>query len=104
MQNTKAVRILITIPQALKQYLDALRHLESVTVSGYIQHLLREDRQARMETGWRLKDGWDNPAAKRYRARTHPPVQAGVNRVVEELILKAAQRIERKKAVLKAVR
>jgi hypothetical protein len=65
MRKAKTVRILISLPLPLKEYLEDLRRLEHVTVSGYIQQQLRADRQARMENGWRPSMGWayrDTPA------------------------------------------
>jgi hypothetical protein len=65
MTRSSTVRILITLPPALKQYLADLKRLEHRSASGHIQYLLQQDRRCRVEDGWRPKDGWayhDSPA------------------------------------------
>ena len=57
MRKPPAVKILISLPPTLRDFLEALK-AEGYTASGYMAHLLREDRRARLESGWVPGLGW----------------------------------------------
>lgn len=57
MTTQPVVKILISLPPALRDFLEALK-AEGYTASGYVCHQLREDRRARLESGWVPGRGW----------------------------------------------
>lgn len=97
MKNSSMLRILITLPPLLKQYLEDLKRLENRTASGFIHYLLKEDRQYRLDSGWRPENGWkhvESPEYQKYLAECGKRAEKGM----QSRILKAAKTIEKKRA------
>lgn len=57
--TSKMVRVLIQLPEPMKRALDSLKD-EGYTASSYLRFLLKNDLQARRETGWVAGKGWIN--------------------------------------------
>ncbi len=97
MSTPTAVKILITLPSPLRQFLEDLKRLEGVTVSGYIRQLLEMDLRGRLESEWNPVNGWkriDDPA---YQRRMRAAEKRGGDEV-ERLIVTRAQEILARKA------
>jgi hypothetical protein len=97
MTTPPAIKILITLPITLRQYLEDLKRLEGVTVSGYIRQLVEMDRRGRLETGWNPDTGWkqiDDPA---YQRRMRAAKQRAGEQV-ERLIVTRAREIQKRQA------
>lgn len=95
MQPVGFVKILISLPQPLKQYLNDLRRLEGVTTAGYIRAQLEADLEARRSMGWSRKTGWPQPDTPAYHGRPR-----AIDVVVEAQGLKAASRIQATRATM----
>ena len=92
MSTPITVKILISLPLELKQYLEALKRLEGATTSGYIRQQLEQDMRGRLETNWNPLTGWgaiDNPSYQR-RMRA---AERRAGKEAERQIVKAASRI-----------
>jgi len=80
MRRDPFVKILISLPESLKRFLDSLKRLEGVTASGYIRTILQSDLRARLEDDWNPLTGdqkFDDPASQRRRraAKKRPTVR-----------------------------
>lgn len=97
MSTTRYVKILISLPLSIKQYLDNLKRLEGATVSGYIRHLLEVDREARIGSNWRPTDGWAQTETIAYRRRMAAAAQRAAQ-WADDLTLKRAQEIQARRS------
>lgn len=97
MPTPTAVKILITLPLPLRQYLEDLKRLDGVTVSGYIRQLLEMDLRGRLECEWNPVNGWkqiDDPAYQR-RMRA---AEKRAGDEIERMIVRRGQEILTRKA------
>ena len=94
MKHVAAVRILITLPPRLKQFLEDLRHHENRTASGHIQDLLREDLRSRTEDGWKPKSGWKYRESPAYQRKEYESWQR-FKKWSDQNTLKQAKQIEK---------
>jgi hypothetical protein len=96
MKKLAAMRILITLPPMLKKFLEDLKRLENRSASGYIQYLLKEDRRARLDGGWRPHNGWKHLESPKYQKYLFECGKRA-EKVLNKRILQAAKRIEKKR-------
>ena len=81
------VKILISLPESIKRFLDDLKRLEGVTASGYIRKELESDLEARLGSGWNPVTGWnalDDPAYQRHMRVAEKRAEKGLKRLVAE--------------------
>ena len=85
MTDEPRVRLLITLPPAIKRFLDDLKRLEGVTTSGYIRQLLEWDLESRVGQHWNPVTGWkelNDPAYQKRMAAAEKRAENNYNRMI----------------------